>query len=1131
MKRTFPFLMQPCRWLLTSLAVLLLAGFTYGQVTVTGVITDAATGEALPGATAVEQGTTNGTVTNLEGRYSLTVSGPEATILFHFVGYAETKVSVGSQTVINVQLNKSATNMDEVVVIGYGQTLRKNVTGAISSVKSESLQELPVAGFDEAIQGKLAGVRVINSNAAPGGGFDIQIRGVGTITSSGFPLIVVDGMPLPDEKYQAEENPFNLINPNDIESIEVLKDASSAAIYGARASNGVILITTKRGKRGQTNIDFSMSHGVSQYINEPQMGNVDQYMKWRDAMSYHAYAKNDPAAWNPDVDQFTWGWDDSQPVRNQNLTDAELVNGNAGRMWDYYGFDPTISPEKQAQFLSWMDRSAYLFDDETDWLETVTRGGNFPGRKSTYSLSAGGGSERARYFISGSYYRDQGIIRKTDFERYTANINVDFSVTDWATIGAKLMPSWQDLDNIGGSRVETRWYSDPLYQATLKIPPILPVYNDDGSPAIYGRGSEWNNIYNNWGLEFFGNPILAFRMTDNRKTFRALSNFFAEFQILPSLKFRTSLLSDYQSGKAYEWRPSTYGDRFTNPGPENFAANNVRSEHRENIRNKIYLENLLTFNKIIAEKHNVNAIVGYTLENVRADNSYIRKTGYVSDEVYTANAGSVVADQANDATTTANRNAFIGILGRLAYNFDGKYYLTAAVRRDGSSRFGAESLWGTFPSISAAWRLTGENFMSGVGWLDDLKLRASYGYTGNSGIPSYRQQRIIDFVPYIINDGTVTGFRDQSLFDPALSWEKSREVNIGLDAAFLTNGRIMLVVDAYQKTTTDMLLSVAMPDYSGYGSILQNFGEMKNTGIEAALNAVPFAGKFFWESSFNIAHNRNEILSLFDNPKIPIQGQSVAGLSGVSYGYVGGPISTFWGTIHEGIYQDWDEIYNTPTSWNYSGNNLANMRRNSNAPGENKYRDVNGDGKVDGGDKTIIGNPWPDFFFGWTNTFRWKNFDLYLHMEGTSGVEVYNMVKYEWYRQAQRGFNMPVAYLEDFWTPDNQDAEYAIISARSNVNSAAIQGTQILEDGDYLAVRTVRLGYTLPSNISQKILLRKLRVYVNVYNALYFTKYEGFNPEGNNRGSDNIERARNFGVDGGNYPLTRTITFGIDIGI
>ena len=1118
------------RWLFTLLAACLISGVSYGQITVTGTVTDAETGEALPGATALEQGTTNGTVTNGQGTYILEVAGSSSVIVFSFVGYESVSIPVGNQTTIDMALEKSTSKLDEVVVIGYGSTMRKNITGAVSSVKAESISNLPVAGFDEAIQGKMAGVRVINSNAAPGGGFDIQIRGVGTITSSGFPLIVVDGMPLPDEEYKAEQNPFNMINPNDIESLEVLKDASSAAIYGARASNGVILITTKKGTRGKANIDFSASYGFTQYINEPQMGNADQYMDWRDAMSYHAYDKSDPGNYNPGVEA-SWNWDDDQTTRNANLTDAGLVNGNADRMWDFYGFDPTISPEKQAQFLSWMDRSAYLFDDETDWLNTVTRDSDYPGRKQSYSLSASGGTDRARYYISGSYYKDLGIIRETDYARYTANINVDFKVTDWATVGAKVMPSWQDLNNIGGSRVETRWYSDPLYQATLKIPPILPVYDEDGMPAIYGRGSEWNQIYNNWGTEFFGNPILTFEMTDNRKTFRNLSNFFVEFQILKSLKFRTSLLSDYESGSSLEWHPSTYGNRFQNPGPANFAANNVWSGSNTSTRNKIYWENLLTFNHTFGENHNLNAILGYTLENTRFNSGYMRKAGYVSDEVPTANAGSVVVDQPSHAVTNANRNAFIGMFARAAYNYSSKYYLTAAVRRDGSSRFGSESLWGTFPSVSVAWRITGENFMESVGWLDDLKLRASYGITGNSGIPNYKQQRIISYDSYIINNASVTGFRDAALFDPALSWERSQEFNIGLDASFLTNGRIVFTTDVYQKTTTDMLLSVAMPDYSGYGSILQNFGEMRNTGIEAALNVVPFVGEFFWESSFNIAHNRNEILSLFDNPKVPIGGQSVAGIGDVTRGYVGGPISVYWGTVYDGIYNDWDEVYNNPRSWNYSGNNLDNMRRVSNAPGEARYMDVNGDGKIDGNDATVIGNPWPDFFFGWSNTFRYKGFDLYLHLEGTSGVEVFNMVKYEWYRQAQRGFNMPEAYLEDFWTPDNTDAEYPIISARTNVNSGAIKGTQILEDGDYVALRSCRLGYTLPSRVSQKIHLRKIRIYANIYNALYFTKYEGFNPEGNNRGSDSIEKSRNFGVDGGNYPLSRTVTFGIDIGI
>lgn len=1104
--------------------------------TIEGIVTSAEDGTALPGVNVVIKGTNTGTITDIDGKYIIDVENSTDVLVFSSVGYETQEIVVGNRSVIDIILNQDVQALEEIVVIGYGEVNKRDLTGSVGSIESELINELPVAGFDQAMQGKLSGVRVINANAAPGGGFDIQVRGIGSLTSSTYPLIVVDGMPLQDENYQAENNPFNLINPNDIESIEVLKDASSAAIYGARAGNGVILITTKRGNKARPVLNFNASYGVSQMINMPEYTNAEQYKQyWMDTRNY-TYWKHSPGHYNPDDEtEFKYGLDSEADYleRRRNVMDYNLLRRSYTTRPFYFLAWDTVNTNIHDEFFRSLVDEIYYQDGEgpwsvgdQNWMDAITGGGTWPGSNQNYSLSASGGTDRARYFVSGSYYKDDGVVQKTDYERFTVNLNLDFKVTDHVTVGAKLMPSWQDLNNLGGDRIEARWFASPFYGVALQIPPILNAYDEDGIPIDYSRQSEFQTVYRTWGTEFFGNPVYQFEGTDNRKTFRALTNLWAEVNFLKNFKFRSAFLTDYVSGKENQHRPSTQGDRFLSPGPQLLA--NASASSRQDRKTKWYWENILSYTKTFNEDHNVDIVIGYTAEKTENSFVYLEKYNFVSDEIGLPSQGSEIRDPLEDATDGLSQNSFIGILGRAQYNFRQKYYLTASFRRDGSSRFGSETLWGNFPSAAIAWRLSEESFMQNLGWLDDLKIRASYGETGNSSIPSYRQQRIINFTPYVINNAYAQGFEDARLYDPALGWEKTVEYNLGLDMAFM-EGRLGFSTEAYRRTTTDMLLSVDMPQYSGYSSILQNFGEMENRGVEVTLHAVPVVrGGFSWNLDFNITHNQGKITKLFPNENQFISGNSAAGGLNFTRSYVGGPISLFWGQVYKGVFRDWNEVYTEPSIFNYSGNNIWNMQYNSTQPGELKTADVNGDGILDGKDDTVIGNPWPDFFWGFSNVFKYKGFDLYIQMDGTVGAEVFNALRFQHFRQAQRGFSMPLDYFNDYWTPDNPDAKWPGL-ARDRQRNAGWQNSAMVEDGDFTAIRTVRLGYTFPGTLAQKILLTKIRLYLNVQNAFFFTNYTGFNPEGNNLGREDISRTRNFGLDAGNYPISRTVTFGIDV--
>ncbi|MGL4631164.1 MAG: SusC/RagA family TonB-linked outer membrane protein [Leadbetterella sp.] len=1106
---------------------------------ISGQVNDGVTNETLIGVSVSIKGTTRGVVTDVNGKYSIEVPSTTSVLVFTYLGYEPQEIEVGSRSSINVSLNLQTQALEEVIVVGFGQVNKRDLTGAVGKVNANKINELPLAGFDQALQGKLSGVRVINSNAAPGGGFDMQIRGVSSLTASSQPLIVIDGMPILYDGYQAENNPLNLINPNDIESVEVLKDASSAAIYGARASGGVILITTKKGKPGKPTLNFNANNGFSQAINIPKVGTREQYLQWTEDMSNYAYYKANPSHYSPSTVTSDWKWNIDN-VEDFNKRSANLKNlldfRNDAQGLNYRAFDPArMAPATQTQILQLIDGTAPWMNTNTDWIDLIQNDGQFPGRIAQYNLSASGGSNNIRYQASGSYYDEKGIVKNTGLKRYTLNLNLDFDVTRWMKVGAKLSPSWQDLDNIGGASVENRWFNSPLYQSAQLMPSILAPYDANGNIADYSNLSPWQTSERAWGGTFYGNPLYLFEQLDNRTTFRTLGNLSSEISFTKNLKFKSSIMTDYSHAQERKHRPSTMGDRFNSPGDQNFGAV-VNASNQQGRGFKYYWENTLTYNKVFNKSHNVNAVLSYNQEKTMNDRVFVSKRSFVTDDIDRPAGGVIVQNPVSDATDFANNDAFIGMFSRLQYNYKSKYYITAAIRRDGSSRFGLNTLWGNFPSAALAWRLSDESFMKNLKFIYDLKIRVSYGETGNSGIPRGRQQPIYNNNSYITNNRISQGFVLANLYDTNLSWEKTKEKNFGMDLALL-KGKVNITAEYYNRNTTDMLLFLDLPQYVGYGSVLTNFGSMLSRGAELTISATPLTNKtIVWNTEFNISRNAGKITKLFVEPQAHITGQQVSGWNDMTRGYVGGPLSVFWGTVSDGIYNDWNEVNTTPKAYNYSNGVQETIRLRSNAPGEIKYKDVNGDGIINLDDKTVVGNPWPDFTWGFSNTFKYKNFDLFIQMDGIIGAEIFNVTRFEWFRQAQSQFNMPDYWLKDYWTPSNTDAQYPIISNRGGVNNGQyndlFQGTFIKEDGDFTAVRSIRLGYTLPNKISKSLKMSKLRIYSNIQNAFYFTKYTGFNPEGNNRGLDTNnqgQRSNNYGVDGGNYPIQRIATLGIDL--
>ncbi|OFY68498.1 MAG: hypothetical protein A2V64_10510 [Bacteroidetes bacterium RBG_13_43_22] len=1054
------------------------------QQKITGTVADK-NGVPVPGANVVITGTTLGTMTDIDGKYSIEVPQGSKSLTFSFIGMESQEIIIGALTQIDVTLAESAIGLEEVVVIGYGTIKKRDVSTAISSVSSESLKDKPISNFTQAISGNMAGVRITNTNAAPGGGSQINIRGIGSINAATSPLIVIDGFPLKDgfDKY---ENPLNSINPADIESVEVLKDASSSAIYGTQASNGVILITTKSGKTGKPTISVNASSGFQNRINKVDVLNKQDYLQYFEEARIAAYLVEDPNLGTNNPDAPLWQWTDPPELRIENW---RLYSPNAASMKDpkslHYRWITTMDSISQSPY-------------DTDWQDATTR----TGKVSDFQLSATGGTENISYMVSSGYYDQEGIVPTTGYERFSFRVKIDAKISKSIKVGLNLAPSFENLsvlntalsDGTGAQGNLTNPLTVPIF-----APPIEPVFNPDGTPYYIG---ERLSKFTNWNLTMLINPFHVYLKTDNRQTARNLTTLFAEIKITDKLTFRSELHNEFRSWERNAYSPSTAATRYTLTD-RTTGSNTITSRFYWNLQNVLTYQN--TFGK-----HAITAMAGYSAEEAKYRSTYILKYDFPVDQINTLNQAITVLNAQTDASTGRSSESLIGSFGRVMYNYDGKYYFTGSIRRDASSKFGSDQKWGIFPSVSLAWRVSDETFFNPLKqYINDWKIRGGWGKTGNSGIGNYNAISTLGALNYVLGSTSAvsSAYETNKVANSSLGWETNTDWSIATDVQFL-NSRISLSVDYFYRLTDDLLYNKPLPVITGFSSYLTNVAKMRNRGFEWVLTTHNLTRQFKWTTSFNLYYFRNRVLDITS----PLAGDG-------TYTTENRPLACLYGPVDLGAFDDWEDVKTHPIF----GATTAKWRTRS-IPGSPKIADVNGDGILDASDYTVNGSAFPDFTWGMTNNFEYKGFDLTIQMNGTQGGDI-NMVSYGTIAQGNGQTNVTYFYFDNYWTPYRTDGKYAAPNRKEYV-SDDVSGALIFK-GSYMNIQFVTLGYTLPGSILQKMKLGNARLYMNIQNAWLFTKFPGYNPEINSRGDNPTSQ----GLDRGAYPLSRTVSFGINLTI
>lgn len=979
-----------CMLLLTAL--LTIPAYSQEAIFVKGTITDAKTGETLIGVSVVPKNSQgNGTVTDGDGAFGLNVTRG-TTLVISYVGYQTAEVVANSNN-INIKLNESDELLDEVVVIGYGTAKRKDVTTAISTVSTKDLDQRPIVSAGQAIQGKVAGVSVLQPNGSPGGELSIRVRGTTSFNGSNDPLYIVDGVPV---------DKIDFLSPNDITSMQIMKDASAAAIYGSRAANGVVLITTKTGQRGEAKVTLNVQYGLNKVIKNVDVLNTAQYVEL-------------------------------QKELGNNLPDG--------------------------------------LTDQTDWFDEAYQ----TGQTQNYQVSVSDGTERLRYFMSAGYIDEKGTLDAAFFKRYNFRANIENDVRKWLKITANASYSSRSKNGLITGQGSNR---GGVVLSAINTPTYAPVWSTTNPEQYY------NDFY---GVNIT-HPLENMERSKNNKDKedRLIVSGSALITFMPELNFKSTFSLDRRNGINTAFLDpvrTSYGRQYYGIGKDERNRNTV-----------ITFDNVATFNKQF-NKHGVEVMLGTSFTDSEYLNNWINGTNYRSDAIQTLNAANKISW---DNTGSAGSEwGIMSYFGRAAYNYDSKYLLTVNMRRDGSSRLHPESRWGTFPSMSAAWRISSEKFMENLSWLDDLKLRAGWGKTGNqSGIDDYAylQRYNIERVRWFEtgNDNAVPTITAANLRAKDLKWETTTQTNVGIDfTAF--RSRLTVTLDYYFKKTTNMLMNVTMPSTgaSSIPTIQRNEGEMENKGFEIAVSSKNIQGKFSWDTDFNISFNKNKLTKL-TYKKIYEDGRTSDHVNSyVVRNQPGMPLGSFWGYISDGVDPE-------------TGNLI--------------YRDLDENG-VNGnaGDLTFIGDPNPDFTFGLTNTFSWKNINLSVFLQGSYGNDIYNASRMET-EGMYDGKNQTTVVL-DRWKIPGQIT--SVPKAGFNIKNS----TYFIEDGSYLRVKSVSLSYNIKNSVLTKLGISRLQPYFTANNLLTWTKYSGMDPEVNQWGNSGAVQ----GIDWGTYPHSKSFVFGVNI--
>lgn len=1014
-------------------------------------------GQPLPGASVRVQNSDAATATDEAGVFTFADLPADATLLVTYTGFASQYVRIAGQSSITVVMREDPQNLNALVVVGYGAQQRKDITGSISSINAENIKDQAVFTLDNAMAGQMPGVQIAQATGAPGGGSSVRIRGAGSLSAGNDPLYVIDGFPVSGD-FNQTNNPLNTINPSDIADIQVLKDASATAIYGSRGSNGVVIITTKSGKSGTSKIDFNVSTGIQQ---------VERILDVLNASEYAVYlneARNN-------------AWVNSGPGRSASDPNSARTNNVMYQI-------PEITANPAA------------LGSGTNWQREIFRTASV----NNYQLNFSGGNERTRFFVSGGYLNQKGIILNSGMKRYSFRINVDSQVHKRVRVGANLTPSYVTNDLVNA---EGNWQAGGIVQSAITAAPFMKPYDSEGNyTKITGLGI---------GTSEVDNPVkLARESYYKQGTLRLLGTAFAEMTILDGLTFKTLVGTDLRSFKENIFSPS-----IVNPNSVN--ATKVPTANAVTTESKSWLaEYTLSYTKQFG-KHALSALAGYTAQKDYLDNSSIAATNFANDEIKTINAAGLITN----AATTQEEWALLSYLARVNYGYNDKYLLTATVRRDGSSRFGADNKWGFFPSLSLGWRLSEEHFLKNLKWLSELRLRASYGLTGNNFISNYGHIGLTGIENYIFggSGGSIAnGIRLSNIPNSLLGWEKNNQLDIGLEVGLAQN-RFSLTLDYYLKNTSDLLLNVPVPTLTGYATALQNIGKIRNRGLEFSATSRNLVNRFKWTTDFNISTNKVKVLGLGPDGSPIISRQATSANASTHITAVGGEPGTFYGYRVAGVYQNQQEVENMPS--------IAGESK----PGQLRFADIDGDGRITSNDRTELGSPFPNFTYGMTNKLSFKNLDFSVTIQGVQGFEVLNMAR-RYYGNYAGSYNV-LRSASQGWRSEQEpgngtspmvDRNFGAMPGSNLVNNVT---SLFVEDGSFLRVRNITLGYTIPGALLSRLRLVNARVNFSVQNAFTFTHYEGYNPEVSIQGGSTLVP----GVDAGGYPLARTFMLGVSLGL
>ncbi|WP_201986044.1 SusC/RagA family TonB-linked outer membrane protein [Hymenobacter rubidus] len=1012
--------------------------------TVSGKVNTADTKESLPGVTVLLKGTTTGTGTGPDGTYTLQVPNEGGTLVFSFVGYATQEVAINGQTTISPTLSPDTKGLDEVVVVGYGTQKAGNVTGAVTGITAKEIEERPVNRIENALVGQMPGVYVQTPSGEPGADLQIRVRGAASINASNEPLYVVDGVPVDN---------LRGINPTDVANIEVLKDAASAAIYGSRGSNGVVLVTTKRGRKGAAKLQFSGFTGVQKVESKLSVQSPEDWIQMRKEGIDLDWVAQNPALNKPE---------DSRATRLQRLT----VNGVPPSSTNVirYTYDP--------KWQYGQDSLAY-----TDWQNALFR----KAKMQQYTVGVSGGTDNVTYNINGSYLDQDGVVLGTNLKRATLRANFDAQIKKGIKLFMTLAPSmeWASLGRVDGTGAQAL--------NAAQMPPVGP--KEAGNYV----GAQPYRSYNYSGN--YISPVAVMERSDVSGTRTRLNaNMGLNLDLYKGLQLQLLGALDngyYQDQQFYPTSTVVTWYNATNEGALS------RSRYYQTFNQRYLFQSVLNYTRAFGD-HHLNTILGYSAERTQEDRSQQENTQLPNDWTYLFDRANSTTNQNNIAVPV--KDLLLSYFTRAQYDYKQKYLLSASLRRDGSSKFGNNRPFGYFPAVSVGWRVSGEEFMAGVSAISDLKFRASYGVTGNNRIPSNSQFAVLGVNNYPLgtNQTPTTGYSPSNFQNDVLGWEQTASWNYGLDFSVL-NSRLSVTADYYIKNTSDLLYTVPVSSITGFTRSLQNIGNVRNVGVELGLNSRNLVGAFEWSTSFNASYNDNKVTKLgYDDTPVPGGFQSLTSLL-----QVGVPINSFYLYDAIGVYKNQAELD--------AGPKMAGSR-----VGDSKYRDVNGDGVITNDDRTIIGNPNPKFTFGVSNNFRYKNFDLSVLVNAQQGGNLYSLIGRSIDRPGMGYLYNHATNWNNRWrSPDSPgDGMTPSISA----TTGAYFDSRWLYSSDYLRVKNITLGYTLPT----KRFYSGARVYFALENAYIWHNYTGgYSPEALQAG----------GYDNGSYPQAKTYTFGFNLSI